>query len=300
MKRLFLFVFLLSTLGCTHYFIRDSSAYNLTKEELEFLKSKKIGLIGFYPFEFYETSVKLDEHISSESLNINKEQHKQILQFVDDNTKKENVLDGLENNFFAYRHTKYGILKQIVFLRKDHSTVQFLDFGEEIKLQQSENVNLLVKEKNLKDFLRDYLLRTKHLGLEILEPLLIFYKSRNNSIDKIQFKNLDKEFLIVAYHGPPLQKKKSGIGMYVLNVFITSCTAWTFPLMDEWQAESMFAVYDKNLNLIKVFEYKYEINMLSAWWILSGRSYWMGVPPANTYEPDIKQFSKELVQVLKK
>ena len=39
----------LSLAECRHYFVRDAAKYNLTQEEENLLKSKKIGVIGFHP-----------------------------------------------------------------------------------------------------------------------------------------------------------------------------------------------------------------------------------------------------------
>ena len=68
--------------------------------------------------------------------------------------------------------------------------------------------------------------------------------------------------------------------------------------------ESNIFVFDRNLNNIRTLNYQRECVTFTSWLAFGGKNDGFGVftsnLPANLYKPDIKQFSKELVQVLKK
>ena len=77
-----------------------------------------------------------------------------------------------------------------------------------------------------------------------------------------------------------------------------------FPIVSSKEAETTFWVFDKELNLLKKFEYREGYYSATSWLAFGGTVEGLGTNggtrTANIYEPDIKQFSKELVSVLKK
>lgn len=309
MKKLILLVLLFSTVNCTYYFVRDSSEYELTKKDLEFLKSKKIGLIGFYPFVYTNEKIGYSVKANSENIPIDNENHLKIIRFVNNNPEKKLILSEQKNNFVIYQGTKDGLRKTTAYFDRDRQTIQFLKYGTDLKQIESQKVNNSIKEDKLKLFLSEYLSNTKHLGLEFVEHLVEFNSKNNSSI--LKMKEFDVDYWILASHGPAFQgrfieplNEESISPKSALSIFPYALTLGTFPLLSEYYTESSFIVFDKNLNLIKAYQYKSKIDTMSAWWI-----FWNGEEmivklnintPTNIYEADIKQFSKELVPILQK
>ena len=309
MKRIILFVLLLSTLSCTHYIVRDSSQYNLTKEELEFLKSKKIGLIGFYPFESHTRDADFTVQIDSKDIKIENQQHLKIIRFVNDNLEKQEILSELKNTFIWYWFDRHDYRRKITTYRlmSDNLTIKFLDYGIDVKKINSIGLNKNAHANNIKQFLTDYLSEIKHLGLDIVEPMFAFPVSNSNNSVSPTMKKFDIDYWVISFHGKDLSDSTQ---MPSLKSFFTGIfyfiTLGTLPHVSEERIKSTFLLYDANLNRIQKYEYKNEMNSISAWWL-----FWDGddgyfkinnpfVIPDNAYKPDIKQFSKELLQVLKK
>lgn len=68
MKLIQVILLILTFTNCRHYFIRDAAKYNLTQEEENILKSKKIGVIGFHPFYDYGNEYTYNPQILSYNL----------------------------------------------------------------------------------------------------------------------------------------------------------------------------------------------------------------------------------------
>ena len=308
MKRLFLFVLFLS-MGCTHYFVRDSSQYNLTKEELDFLKSKKIGLIGFYPYESHTRDTDFSRQIDTKDIKIENQRHLKIIRFVNDNLEKKEILSEIKNSFIWYWYDRHYYQPKVTTYRliSENLTASLLEYGEDVKKIKSNGLNKNAQANSIKLFLIDYLSETKHLGLDIVEPMFVFPVSNSKNSISLEMKKFDIDHWVIPFHGKDLSNSTQ---IPSLKSFFTGTlfffTLTTFPHLSEVSIKSTFLLYDANLNKIKIYEYKNEIYSLTAWWL-----FWDGddgylkinnpfIIPDNAYKPDIKQFSKELLQVLKK
>lgn len=297
MKRLSILLLLLLTFSCTYYSVRDNS--NLEEEESYFLKSKKIGLIGFFPF--YETVDFIDNDVDINSLDfkIKNEQHLQLIRFVNENPEKREILTENKNSFVKFSGSKSGIDKTTAWLNKAKPTNQLLEFGENSNKLKSRGVNNSIENDRIKIFLSEYLLRTKHLGLSVIEPLITITNNADNKAISIQMNQYDIDYWVIGYHAPII--KDDSLSWKSLTLIPAILTLGTFPYLSEVQTESTLILFDRNLNLVEKFEYKNNINTITSWWILSdGERFFIdediddSSPPTIIYKPDLSQFSKEL------
>ena len=99
--------------------MRDSSPHEVTSEDLEILKSKKIGLIGFYPFATWEKfGCNVGEDLSL-SYKIKNEIHLDIIHFVNDNPNRITILNEFKNYFIRFKRSKGSVcITTNVFLDK--------------------------------------------------------------------------------------------------------------------------------------------------------------------------------------
>jgi hypothetical protein len=77
-----------------------------------------------------------------------------------------------------------------------------------------------------------------------------------------------------------------------------------FPYFDDEVFESKFYIYDKNLNLIKTFEYQNKTSFVAGWFVFfkneDEESYNLTSPTKSIYEPDVKELTKEIYTMIKK
>lgn len=298
MKKIFLLCLLLSTLGCTHYFVRESSwyeLYELTKEELDFLKSKKVGLIGFYPF-VTETKLISVWGILNRTSEITNPKHLQIIKFLNDDTKGRRLVSFKTDNFIRYKQTRTQILKINTTLNESENLIQFLEFGRNSKELKVGEKNISTSPEKLRDFLYTYLWHTESLGLDEIENLLIIPEQKGKNI---QMKDFDVDYWVINICRTSFETISSNKGDFTLFPFLI--TLGTFPLWEEEKVSSKFVVFDNQLNQIKTIETKSIHNSFTAWWAIGGSDSNNPVSPsAKFYKPNLQELSKRLVQVFKK
>ena len=297
MKKIFLLCLLLSTLGCSIHYIEHISPHEVTSEDLEFLKSKKIGLIGFYPFVTQTKSVMADD-ILNINLEIKNPRYLRIIEFVNDNPKGKVFVDLKEDSFLSFHHHRYGISQSDTKLDNNENLIQFLDFGKRPNQLKLVNKNTSVSQERLREFLTIYLENTKNLGLAEVDNLLVIPDKKEQPI---QMKNFDVDYWVIGI----FQKKYYENTNEKANItFIPSLLTYgTIPYWDEKEVRSTFIVFDKQLNQIQKFETTSTHEYIAAWWISTLENPYSSLflPPSGTFhKPNMQQFSKELVQVLKK
>lgn len=303
MKRIILFILLLSTFGCTQYFVRDSSQYNLTKEELEFLKSKKIGLIGFYPFVSRTRIVTLEEALNTK-LDNPSPNHLRIIEFVNENPKGKIFENNFQDNLISFQqyYSRYsrGILKTDLSLDNSVRQNQFLDYGKGFHQLNSNEVNFNISQEKLKEFLIIYLRHAKRLGLSEVENLISITKDKE---DIIRMKNFDVDYWVIGIYRPNYEMVRGNVKgiKAALSTFVFILSLGIFPFWDEEGVTANFYIFDKELTQLGDIETKSIHDSITAWWLFGGarRGYPVS-PEANFYKPNLQQFSKELVSVLKK
>ena len=117
-------------------------------------------------------------------------------------------------------------------------------------------------------------------------------------------KKFDVDYWVIGLFHTNFENTENNKKGFTLLPFLM--TLGTFPFWDEEKVVSTFIVLDNKLNQIKMIETNSIHDSIKAWWapVLSfGEVYTDPVlisPSAKFYKPNVKQFSKELVQVLKK
>lgn len=324
--------------SCTYYFLRDSSQYELNKEQLNFLKTKKFGLVGFYAFDFaigtkgiYETE---EPHFPCSYYNTLKEIDRDlavydcIVEFINEG-KKDSNLELYKKIFRKIPGGKNSASYSIpAFIDDEDSTIKFFPVGNEIEKFKDTANNDSIPEENLRKFLLTFLSSVRHSGLKELESILNIQYSKvgetcscskeeksSQKITSIKLKQMNIDYWIIANH----KKLFSGYfdrgsftsepNIKVLTWFPALFTLATFPYWDEAAFESKFYIYDKKLNLIKTLEYKNTYDHLTAWWMFASNdkeASFLNQKAAKNflsfyiYEPDIKELTKEIFTMVKK
>jgi|GEM_PF-6284354 len=119
--------------------------------------------------------------------------------------------------------------------------------------------------------------------------------------ENLQLKDFDVDYWIITFHAPNSGRLD---GLFVLTAMPFLLTLGFFPTISSAETESTFWIFDKELNLLKNVQYQDRFYSITSWLAFGGTVEGFGtsrgIASANIYEPDIKQFSKELVSVLKK
>ncbi|MBP6740597.1 MAG: hypothetical protein KA146_11425 [Leptospiraceae bacterium] len=305
MKRIFLFVLFLSTFGCTHYIVRENNEFELSEREIIFLKGKKIGLIGFHPFVSRTRIVTLEEALNTK-LDIPSPNHLRIIEFVNENPKGKIFENNFQDNLISFQQysSRYsrGILQTDLSFDNNVRQNQFLEYGKGFHQLNSNEVNSNISQEKLKEFLIIYLRDTKRLGLSEVENLLSIPKEKEDT-DTIRMKNFNVDYWVIGIYRPNYDIVRGNVKgvKAALSAFAFILSLGIFPFWDEEGVTAKFYIFDKDLNQIGEIENKSIHDSITAWWLFGGarRGYPVS-PEANFYKPNLQQFSKELVSVLKK
>ena len=282
MKLIQIILLILTFSNCRHYFVRDAAKYNLTQEEESILKSKKIGVVGFHPF----CGFKNDRcgYFYSENNNF----HNIALQFIYEN-------DPDQINFHPFFFvTGSGKSRQEHWLSSSNTAKEFFKFENQSDLTPAAHHDKSISREKLRSFLKTYLDEARHLGQKEIYDLLEF------SENSFYLKNNNFDYWIIGFHAPQQRRKKDYLKAFSLFPFLFS-----FGIIPYWNEEivkSSFWIFDKRLNLLKKIEYENEINYIAASWFLwrfDDEFFIDNSTPAYAYEPDLKEFQKELVKIMK-
>ncbi len=284
MRLIQIILLILTLVNCRHYFVRDAAKYNLTQEEENILKSKKIGVVGFHPFYRYRDECCYNPQILSSNL-------VKVLQFI---YEKKNDADQIP---FNPNHFVTGIGRHRIDQRlSSESTARdYFKFGKALDKSNIVKPDKSISEKNLRIFLKTYLEKAKHLGhREILE--LLDFSDKN----KIYLKENDFDYWIIGFHSP----RSYEISIEAILTFYPSIlTLGLFPGFDHDEIKSSFWIFDKKLYLLKKIELENEYTFyITASWIIwksDNNSIFAENLPIDAYEPDLKEFQKELVKIIK-
>jgi hypothetical protein len=284
MRLIHIILLILTLNNCRHYFVRDAAKYNLTQEEENILKSKKIGVVGFHPF--YNESDECCDNRQILSSNLVK-----ALQFI---YEKKNDTDQIP---FNSNHFVTGIGKQRRDQRLSVERTTRYYFKSWRPLEKSNLVkpDKSISENNLRIFLKTYLEKTKHLGhREILE--LLDFSDKN----KFYLKENDFDYWIIGFHSP----RNYDISAEAILTFYPSIfTLGLFPFFDHDEIKSSFWIFDKKLNLLKKIEFEndYTLYITALWviWKSDNNIIFNNNIPIDVYEPDLKEFQKEFVKIIK-
>jgi hypothetical protein len=311
----------------------------LNVEQLDFLKSNKFALVGFYQFNFapgtagnYETeepAFPCSYYDTLKDIDRDLAVYLCIVEFINQGKKEANpeLYRKIHKRYSGGKGSRgYSVSATIDY---ETSTSGYFPTGKKVNQMKDSGSNASIPEENLRNFLLNFLSSVRHAGLKEAESVvnLEYSKSEENSdfgqtekntekITGIKLKNLDVDYWIIAHHSRlynaytdwfkrnPSYKGKPSLKTLTLLPAIFSL--FTFPYWDKSGFESKFYIYDNKLNLIKTFEYQNEYDHISAWWV-----FWKnkdaktigiggaGIPPISIYEPDVKDFTKEMYNTLK-
>ncbi len=135
---------------CRHYFVRDAAKYNLTQEEENILKSKKIGVLGFHPFYTHGMQYCCDNSnpqlLSSNLM--------RVLQFV--NKKQDSEEIQFDPNYFVTGRGKY---RRELRLSDQDTANEYLKFALRLDNKIKTQPDTKIPENNLRLFLKTELLK---------------------------------------------------------------------------------------------------------------------------------------------
>lgn len=274
---------ILSLAECKHYFVRDAAKYNLTEEEENILKSKKIGIIGFHPFYLNRNSCCSEE--SNQFLN---KDLIRTLQFVYQTNDSEKI--PFNQNFFV---TRTGNRRREQRLGNRNTAKEFLKLESILDKPSDAKPDKSISENNLRNFLKTYLDTAKHLGYEELEKHLDF-SDKNN----IYFKKNNFDYWIIGFHSP---EKYETDDKAVLTFLPFLSSLGIFPFCADEPVNSIFWIFDKKLNLLKQISFENNYELIAASWVIwKEENTLLGDDlPIEVFEPDLKEFSKELARIVK-
>ena len=280
-------VLFLSLIQCRHYFVRDAAKYNLTQEEENILKSKKIGVIGFHPFYIHGMQYCCDTS-NPQSLSKNL---LRVLQFVSE--KKEDEEISIDPNYFVTVQERYRIELR---LSEQDTASEYLKFTNRLESKNILKPDKTISENNLRIFLKTYLDRVQHLGYKEVMDIIDF-----SDKNKIYLKKNDFDFWFIGFHSPTTSDSPI---KPLLSIVPFIFTLGIFPLLGTEEIRSDIWIFDKKLNLIKKMEFKNSYDYFAAIW-----AFWQdesnsgiirnGNNPTYIYEPDLKEFSKELAKIVR-
>ncbi len=141
-----------------------------------------------------------------------------------------------------------------------------------------------------------YLDRVQHLGYREIVNLIDFTDK-----NKIYLKKNSFDYWIIGFHSPTTSDNNI---KFILSFVPFIYTFGIFPLWSDEHINSSIWILDKNLFLIKKLEFQNEYTFFAASWVFWQDEYTSGIigngnDPIYIYEPDLKEFAKELVNILK-
>lgn len=266
--------------------MRDADKYNLTQEEEKILKSKKIGVIGFHPF--YTINFSDYEYGSTYSEFLLNRNMIRALQFVYE--KKDFEAIPFNPNFFV---TGDGKRRKEQALSSQNTAKKFLGIDKTEDKSKIAKPNKSISDANLRFFLKVYLDHVRHLGYREVLDILDF-----SDKNKIYLKETNFDYWIIGFHSP--ENRETNL-KEILTFALSIPSAGILPFWSDEPVHSYFWVFDEKLNLVKKIEFKNEYNFIAASWIVWKDEDFLIVEgiPIEVFEPDLKEFAKELVNILK-
>lgn len=275
-------ILILSLAQCNrHYFLRNAAKYNLTQEEENLLKSKKIGVLGFHPF--YSGYLKDVEP----SIDFLSNDFIKLFQFVYD--KKDSEKIPFDPSYFLQQSGKRRIDWRLISENTAKAHLPKLTIVNDVSINKP---NTAISNENLKNFLKVYLEEVKHLNTKEILSLLDF-----SIKGKVYLKQYDFDYWIVGFHSPPRK------GSYkAFSMLFSMYSFGLIPFWDDEKVKSTFWIFDSKLNLIQKFEMENEYLYMAATWLFwksEDHEIKSDVTPIEVFEPDLKEFTKEFAKIVK-
>lgn len=257
-------------------------------------KSKFILFINFILFFiscsrfFYETTNIIrpeDPKFSSDywdTLNINK--------------KAPNlILIGFHTYKIGNKESSFIETETFAELDLNTDTYKYFKRGTYIDNIKS-NSYVSINQKNASRFILDYLNQTGTEGKnEILKLLVPSPTNKNN----YKMKKTNADYFVVAIH-KPYYHERSKAAINSVTGFFGILTFGLIPIYEVSNAETLFNIYDKNLNYFSSFLYKREYTIISALWMWPNQGFQTfftqdETPPQEAYKIHVEEFERELL-----
>ncbi|HNF24579.1 MAG TPA: hypothetical protein PKV80_08920 [Leptospiraceae bacterium] len=187
MKIIFILIFFILHCGSV-YFIKNDAPV-LTDEELNLLKSRKIGLIGFSPFRIS----KFSEIHTAVPETVNDPAYRKMLLWLNKNGKKAEYN---ENMFLMFTGGKYAKVLRAYPDRKNR-TLKFTGFGTEIGSLKWEEGESSRNTERTAEMAADWHSRMNHYAFADLKLILDFSEYEMNP----KIRKYDADYWVTAYHG---------------------------------------------------------------------------------------------------
>jgi hypothetical protein len=200
----------------------------------------------------------------------------------------------------SYRDRSFTFIKTQSVIDYDNSMKAAFALGMPIE-DVPENGQLVeVPVDTIKTFVDTYMTRVNETGKDEMSKII----TEKNGTPVIRGRDVDY-YLVGIYqpHFNRLSESKKHLSNFTL--FLYNITFGTIPLIHHYKKTSLFYLYDRNLNLLKKFEYAGVYKLKSAWWVTQNpegnkfTSTWKSeVPPGYIWKPDLTLISDDLIRFL--
>lgn len=271
--------------------MRDAENFNLSQEEDNIMKNKKIGVVGFRVFYYVRCCFNRKDNNYSMSQNLIR-----ALQLIYQKNDSE-ILPINPNRFIDSNSDHIAASQREIFLSTESTAKQFFPYGNKMETSEAKP-DKTIPEENLRFFLKTYLDYTQHLGFPDIMEILDF-----SDKNKIYFKKNDFDYWVIGLHDI---KHDSGFNLSHILFFYT---LGILPILEKKTEESIIFIFDKKLNLIKKMELTNDYKVLAASWVIwqdpTGHNFYTEADfysvneRINVNKPILKQFSKEFIHIIK-
>ncbi|TGK01719.1 hypothetical protein EHO59_11265 [Leptospira semungkisensis] len=124
-----------------------------------------------------------------------------------------------------------------------------------------------ISQEKVMGFARSYLSVTGPTGIKELEKFLEIAKGPEGY--SYSLRNLPYDYYIVGLHSPVFEKPRNAAYGFlsVFSSLLSVVTIGILPSYEAYEANTLVRIYDKNLNLLKEFEYDNDYSVWRALWI---------------------------------
>ena len=270
-----------------HLGIPDRPEYVPAKEETDFLKNKKIGLIGFH-------TLSIETGKSSLDLSVKTPKYFRLLEYAE-----VSGISPYGQYIWIEKGSRGYVRKTVAYPDYRRSTAPLLSFGEELRVLQTRD-SFEELPVSLKDFIKKaYNLYNYNMYYEISDLFIFLPEKDIRSGDPgFSLKKFDIDYWIVGCFDPPACCKPS----FLEEISSVLCffSLGFFPAVrTEREKASSFAVFDRDFRLLRQFEYRERIWTLAAIWILWADSLISDPYPPRAYQNEMNRLTRDLYKLLK-
>lgn len=198
----------------------------------------------------------------------------------------------------TYRDREISFSKYRVTLDYAHSLKSEMKIGVPIDDIPETGIAREVPLDRIKSFIDVYMSQVKESGIDEMTKLFAGQQGA------LRLKNRGVDYYLVGIHQPfynRLSPRKKHLSNF--THFLHAITFGTIPVEHYYEKNSIFYLYDRDLNRVKEFKYTGEYVLKSAWWMRSDpegtkfKTSWQSeMPPAMIWAPDAHRLTGDLAQ----